>query len=411
MTQTSYVVKTVVLSSGERLPMLVARSTGIPLHEPTLYVLSEVRAINRASNTIEHALRSIMVLQLFLDASRIDMSSRFRERQVFSLTEIDRLVQYCRQPLVREISRKIAHLTQKNALNGVAGHTAANRIRAIRDYLDWFVRYYMVRYSSHVEGVVFWKDWERCRDALNARMPRHKGRNVIGRREGLPLEIVERLLSVTSPSSSENPWKSISIRIRNNLIIRWFYELGLRRGELLNIKITDIDFRSEELIVARRADDLDDPRKDQPLVKTRDRKIPLSSALCRLTHNYITKTRQKIEGARRHPFLFVAMGTGKPLSIGAVNAIFAGLREAFRGEFDGLTPHVLRHTWNDRFSEIMDKTDIPASEEERMRSFLMGWSPSSKTAENYTRRHIRLRAQQVSLEMQAAQAESLSNDD
>ncbi len=66
--------------------------------------------------------------------------------------------------------------------------------------------------------------------------------------------------------------------IRNALLVRWFYELGLRRGEVLNVKIPDINFQSEELTVVRRADDPEDPRKDQPLVKTRDRKIPLSPA-------------------------------------------------------------------------------------------------------------------------------------
>lgn len=121
--------------------------------------------------------------------------------------------------------------------------------------------------------------------------------------------------------------------------------------------------------MVRRADDPEDPRKDQPLVKTRDRKIPLSPGLCKLTHEYITNTRRATEGARRHPFLFIAMGTGAPLSLSAVNAIFAELRNAFNGEFDAITPHVLRHTWNDRFSDMMDTLKVSEAEEERMRSW------------------------------------------
>ncbi|HFX3164121.1 TPA: tyrosine-type recombinase/integrase, partial [Pseudomonas aeruginosa] len=179
----------------------------------------------------------------------------------------------------------------------------------------------------------------------------------------------------------------------------------------LNVKISDINFQSEELTVVRRADDPEDPRKDQPLVKTRDRKIPLSPGLCKLTHEYITKTRRATEGARRHPFLFIAMGTGAPLSLSAVNVIFAELRNAFNGEFDAVTPHVLRHTWNDRFSDVMDKLKVSEAEEERMRSFLMGWAPTSKTSASYTRRHIRLKAQQVSLAMQSKQAEGVLSDD
>ncbi len=105
------------------------------------------------------------------------------------------------------------------------------------------------------------------------------------------------------------------------------------------------------------------------------------------------------------------MGTGAPLSLSAVNAIFAELRNAFNGEFDAVTPHVLRHTWNDRFSEIMDIAKVSEAEEERMHSFLMGWAPTSKTSVNYTRRHVRLKAQQVSLAMQTKQVEGVLSDD
>ena len=426
MAQNPYVVKTIVMISGERLPMLIDLAAGEPLYEPSLYVLSEIRATNRASSTIDHVLRSIMVLQLYLDSARIDIERRFQEGRVFSLAELDELVRHCRRSVAEQLrvrgtfrsrspvsigSGEVVRLSQRQLEpTEVAGHTAANRVRAIRDYLDWLVRYRLARYSSSAEGARLWDDWKRCKDALDARIPRHKGRNTIGRREGLPLEVVNRLLSVTAPESSENPWKGDSARIRNSLVIRWFFELGLRRGELLNVKIADIDFQTEELLVARRADDPKDPRKDQPKVKTRDRKLPVSSHLCSMTHDYITKTRRLIPGAMRHPFLFVAMGTGAPLSLSSVNCLFAELREAFPDEFFAVTPHVLRHTWNDRFSETMDKAKVTEPEEEQMRSFLMGWSPTSKTALIYTRRHVRLKAQQVSLKMQAEQVKGVTND-
>lgn len=428
MAPNPYAVKTVVLSSGERLPMLVALATGVPLFEPSVYVLSEIRATNRASNTIDQVLRSIMVLQLFLDSRGIDIEQRVRKGGVFHLSEVDELVRHCRRPVayqlkhsslpllqqsVRKASAERVRLAQRQlAPAEVAGHTAANRIRVIREYLDWLVRYHMARYGSvAAEGERLWNEWTSCKESLDARLPRHKGRNTIGQREGLQLEVTERLLNVTSPTSSENPWKGEGTRIRNALLVLWLYELGLRRGEVLNVKIPDINFQSEELTVVRRADDPEDPRKDQPLVKTRDRKIPLSPGLCKLTHEYITNTRRAISGARRHPFLFIAMGTGAPLSLSAVNAIFAELRNAFNGDFDTVTPHVLRHTWNDRFSAVMDMATIPEAEEERMRSFLMGWAPTSKTSVNYTRRHVRLKAQQVSLAMQARQVEGVPNDE
>ena len=72
-------VKTLVLSSGERLPVLIALATGVPLFGPSIYVLSEIRATNRASNTIDQLLRSIMVLQLYLDSNQIDIEERIQD--------------------------------------------------------------------------------------------------------------------------------------------------------------------------------------------------------------------------------------------------------------------------------------------------------------------------------------------
>ena len=71
MTLNPYAVKMIVLGSGERLPVLIALASGEPLFEPYVYVLSQIRANNRASNTIE-LLSSIIVLQLFLGSSQLD---------------------------------------------------------------------------------------------------------------------------------------------------------------------------------------------------------------------------------------------------------------------------------------------------------------------------------------------------
>jgi hypothetical protein len=47
-----YRVKTIVTSTGERLPILLGRD-GLPMFEPTVFSLSEQRSRNRASNSID----------------------------------------------------------------------------------------------------------------------------------------------------------------------------------------------------------------------------------------------------------------------------------------------------------------------------------------------------------------------
>jgi hypothetical protein len=60
----------------------------------------------------------------------------------------------------------------------------------------------------------------------------------------------------------------------------------------------------------------------------------------------------------------------------------------------------LRHTWNDNFSKKMDEDQASPEDEQKLRSRLMGWNPTSDTAATYTRRTIERRARKASLEMQ-----------
>jgi integrase len=183
-------------------------------------------------------------------------------------------------------------------------------------------------------------------------------------------------------------------------MVDWLVHLGLRRGELLNVRVDDIDFRRGVVTVVRRQDAADDPRRNQPSVKTRGRDLPLSSGLLDTTRRYILDFRTGLPLARTHGYLLVASGTGAPLSMPAVAKVFSVLRFKVPTLPPDLSPHVLRHTWNARFSEEMDKNKVPEETERKARSYLMGWSETSGTAATYTRRHIREKARRVSLDLQ-----------
>lgn len=415
-----YRVKMIVTSSGERLPMLLGRD-GLPMFEPTVFSLSEVRSRNRASNTIDSYLRSVMVFLLFLDLKNINLEERLKVGQLLSLGEIEELVGLSRLP-VEKIHSKLDEVQvvswqttssvvsleklRKRPSNidemRIDGSSAATRLRNIRDYLKWLC---LARISKHGIDASLRLSLESSiqytSNAIEARLPSGAYKHSrIDQREGLEPEVVSQILKVINPQSHENPWSDGHSKYRNELIILWLLNCGLRRGELLNIRISDLNFRESTVVVVRRADDLSDPRTNQPKVKTRGREIPLLAELLDKTNAYIMNQRSAIRGARKHDFLFVASDSGAPLSIPSLNKIFTVLKKTFPELANQLFPHILRHTWNDNFSERMDENRVGEEQEKKIRSYMMGWSETSGTAATYTRRHIRKKAQAASLELQ-----------
>lgn len=415
-----YRVKTIVTSSGERLPILLGRD-GLPIFEATVFSLSEVRSRNRASNTIDSYLRSVMVFLLFLDLRKINLEERLNVGQLLTLGEIEDLVGICRLPVerihslldeVKVVSKqtmtsvvsleKLRKAPSNNDEMRVDASSAATRLRNIRDYLKWLC---LARISKHgVDKLLrlsLDSSVQYTSSAIDARLPSSAQKySGIDQREGLEPEVVRRILEVTNPQSQENPWSDEHSKYRNELITLWLLSCGLRRGELLNIKISDLNFKEATVVVERRADDPGDPRTNQPKVKTRGREIPLSAGLMDKTNTYIMNHRSAIRGVRKHGFLFVASDSGTPLSIPSLNKIFNVLKKKFPEFGNNLFPHIMRHTWNDTFSKEMDKNRVGEEQEKKARSYLMGWSETSGTAATYTRRHIRKKAQAASLQLQ-----------
>jgi integrase len=179
----------------------------------------------------------------------------------------------------------------------------------------------------------------------------------------------------------------------------------MRRGEVLCLRVGDVKLTADGglLTIVRRPQDPDDPRQPKPQVKTLGRELLVGPTLRELFVGYLAD-RRTLSGARRHPFLFVSGTDGAPLSLWSMTKLFKALRERVSGLSDDLSAHVLRHDWNDRFSETSDiaapdRTQIDATKEERARAYAMGWS-NPATAAKYTKRWTREAANKRSLEMQ-----------
>jgi integrase len=378
-------MRTLILRSGERFPLLVD-DAGHPVYGPTLYVVAELRNRNRASNTMANALAALSVFQLFLDGGGIDLSSRLEDGKLLELGEIEALVRACRIDLSG----------RKDQAPIVTAEVCATRLRTIRNYIEWLVKGKLLAldypHKAHLQRIC-----ELTVGTINARIPPTS--ELIDPREGLAPEAIQRASELFNPASQENPWRTQHARLRNHLIWRVLFHLGVRAGELLGIRIRHIDLRKGTLTIQRQADSPDDPRRRQPNAKTLARELEISEVLQRHLSEYILDHRRRLKNAHRHDFLFVSE-VGDPLSSSALNKVFRVVREKYPELPQSLTPHALRHTWNDRFSEEIDGQKIEPELEKRVRSFQMGWKPTSKSAAVYTRRFVRKKAQEVSLSLQ-----------
>lgn len=414
-----YRIKLVRFDSGEWFPVLCSRQDGMPVHSATLWSLAELRSANLSTSTLNQALRSLMVLFIVLDELKINLCARLRDGQLLTLGDIEAIARACKLPVSAGDRRRFGSevIVWSNSTGGSGFQelnpaTIAIRLLYIARYLDWIATDHLLKIGA---GNPHFSDLEKLRElvstSIKARIPSVQRFSNVTPREGLSEQILSLLQQVVVPTFGKNPWLHVFVRQRNYLMIRWLLFLGVRRGELLGVKISDINFQTNEVLIARRADDPADPRLRQPNAKTSGRLLALDAELAELTRAYVMSNRRNITGARKHEYLWVAGGSGKPLSLAGLNKVFVTLRQHCPELPENICPHLLRHTWNDLFSEEIDRNDVSSTLEEKLRSRLMGWSETSGMATVYNQRHIKKKATVVSLKMQKKLRVEVQSDD
>jgi integrase len=221
--------------------------------------------------------------------------------------------------------------------------TTANRLRTVANYLGWLGQNGTLRLD--IQAATIRQQALGIMSAnLIAIVLKGRGRKAVGQRDAPSKEAMDRLLEVIKPGAPDNPWDDFGLQVRNQLLVHLMYALGLRRGEVLGLKIGDhIDFRGKRLLIARTFDDPEDPRRHQPATKTRDRWLPLKDGLIDMLQNYVIRIRIKVPKARKHQFLFVSHQSGRPLSASGESKVFDQLRQCVADLPRQLTNHVLRH--------------------------------------------------------------------
>lgn len=413
----SYVAKRLRFSNGERTSVLL-RPDGMPVHAVTVF-LEKYRAKGRAANTLHAVCTSLALLHRQLQESGIDLEARLASGQFLSATELERLASVARYRVddleddvdgdgsnvihIAKIERRQTSRVQER--HPVDAGTTANRMRYIADYLQFRSSYSSSDLAPRERGELAHQTAVGLK-TFRERIPPVSQRAKLDARVGLSVEEQARLVDTVRVDSASNPWSRGFVRLRNWLIVVLLLATGMRRGELLGLQIGDLNPNLPKLRVYRRADASEDARRVQANTKTHDREIELRPAIMRALWHYINHERYAIKAARGVPQVFVS-DEGEALSESSITKMFVQLRAACPGLTGKLTSHVLRHTWNERFSEEAEAMGLSDTDEERARNSQQGWADNSKTATTYTRRRTARIGREAALRLQEKLDEQL----
>lgn len=372
--------------SGERFSILVDDS-GMPLYYTSLYVTAEMRGASLSINTINNALSALKAMYAWQDYYGHDLESRFKRSELLLAHEIHSLRDFMQKPLEQMWSKDKKVVPIKGRQTRVGKDNQYNRMTIIAEYVGFLAgRLCPVTETSS-------KDIQALVARIKANRPK-MGNKTEGDRTEVHLDdaVLDALEETLRPGNEANPVTDFGIQVRNALMFTILRLTGIRRGELLNLKIDDFNFATNTVKIVRRADSAGDPRTYQPLAKTRERTFPLIPELMDRVHEYISKYRSKIPGASKHGYLFVTHRPGQtlgwPISSSGFGKFIATL-SSLADDFSSLHTHALRHHWNYIFSKQCDERGTTPEREEKLRSYLMGWNQTSETAGIYNKRHIK----------------------
>ncbi|EGB9071798.1 site-specific integrase, partial [Escherichia coli] len=216
-----------------------------PLFYPNLYLTIQLRNRECSVLTMEATALTLSLFYRFLRENDISIDERILHNRFISNSEIERLFIFLTKKRSRRIrSQSISKLTLYHRLNTIAG------------YLSWLTDT-LYRYDTPEINILNSEKMVRSIKERKPIIPKRQDRTY--ENDGIAENVIKIIMDVIDPHSNSNPFK-IYVRQRNEILVLMLYELGVRCGELLNIKIEDIDFQKNRIRIQRRADEVNDLR-------------------------------------------------------------------------------------------------------------------------------------------------------
>lgn len=379
------------MPDGENI-VSVIDDRGMPVWWPNLFHVFELRNAGKSFAVQKQRMCAVADAYNWAEEKGIDLDGRIENLRFTTYAETKAL-------------QARLQLNRAEAEDGVVvgNDYWKDRCRAVRNYIGW-------RAAEPLQRIVRADDrYLEARlklDRFSETIVAGIGKGKKFKAYGLTEAEQEALLLAVMPGSSSNPFEERH-QFRNFAIVFSLYELGCRAGELLGLKRNDLMLSGSKPLVTieRRHNDPDDTRSRPANAKTLSRPLPVTAPLASVLQTWTTKHRSAkgiYRNAKRSPYVFVSED-GSPLASNTLEYLFVRLRLA-EGVPSTLTAHKLRHTWNDRFSKLVDD-DLSGSLRmemaTRVRNFLNGWRPSSSQGEQYTHRFVEEKGCEMMLKLQA----------
>jgi integrase len=398
-------LKTTRFESGVRRAFLVDED-GVPEPYSTLYVTMQVRNASKSVATQKSVLNAVNVLFAHAVKARIDLVARFKAGQLLDSLECE--------ALRRSVQANYGPEAKRQAVVVALGRGKRGHVRSVRPVANGtqYQRFsYIARYLAWLGGELAGESGDGRAAAIAAMKD-----NILALRPDVPSSGNEHdanaftreddalLRQLVTTGSPQNPFTPL-VQLRNELGVDLMRLLGKRRGEVLNIRVRDIDFARRQIDIVRRADDPDDHRVNQPLVKTRAHTIPIGDHLFQLINRYLVE-RRNVPGATKQPYLLVTHKSGptqgRAMTIEALKEVFRAIKRA-EPRLSHLHPHLLRHFNSDEIANAQLSEPPGAAGREqhrRQRNYLAGRAPESAMDAHYTQRETERQATAASLRLQ-----------
>ncbi len=379
-----------VLDSGERLPCLVDSESWIPARVATRWAV-RYRRYRVQSSTLINNLRAIQrVYNWAATVAKFNMDDFLTSGKRLDARQIESLAVYLRARGRAEIA---AIIIPRNSdewpQDFPSPSTYDHQLSIAEDFLKLALDSANRGGISDLTIEQLYTQRTRLSEIFQSL---RIGARQAQRKDLLSDEEIERIRRAIGPKPGSKGEMVFSAdgfsrhtQLRNWLMFETALQLGLRRGELLKLRLDCLPRgNSEGVKVMRFPDDPSDSRIKEPAVKTAERVIPASHSLLMAFRAYLTSPPPLGRMPGKSPYIFVT-DDGEPVSLDTANDIIASISRISGVK---LSWHSLRHLWAEKLADQL--AEIPNGIDRLM--YLGGWT-NPHSPKRYISRAIAKQAQ------------------